>query len=281
MSTTNYQLGWRYYSAFEELRSNVSYYTKYTNLPLNSTFSLPSSVRFYVYDIFGRVKKTLTANQVTITGYDMSVAGEYQLTASYTCPNGQVLTNTDFVVRVFGTSSWRTLWSGTEKIALQSGHVYINDVDMGQLAYACGSSDDVYYRYIASNSTRKIRVTYSVNNVVSNYTLYMGETQTAFTQNVSTSTVIDYNYSTQAAGSIDSGTATYDNVYKTIAINKYTSINNRNQMIVGQLGRHTATESYPLFEFRGFLQNSSGSGPSGDSSLNGQTITITKIEVQE
>lgn len=279
MSTTNYQLGWRYYSAFEELRSNVTSTTKYTSLPLNSTFSLPSSVRFYVYDIFGRRKSTLTADQVTITGYNMSVAGEYQITASYTCPNGQVLTNTDFVVHVFGTSSWRTLWSGTEKIALQSAHVYINDVDMGQTAYACSSNDDIFYRYIGTNTTRKIRFTYSINNSTSNYTLYMGETQTAFTQNVSTSTIIDYNYDTQAEGSIDSGSINYDTVYKTIAINKYSSITNQNQMMVGQIRRYTSSGSYPLLKFRGYLQNSSG--VSGDTYLNGQTITITKIEVQE
>ena len=265
MATTDYKLGWKYYAKFTELK-NPNY--NYIHLPVNSNFALPSDFRMEVYNIF-RGPYYVTDN-FTVSGYDMSVTGEQTLTISYTCPNGQVLTYTGVTLIVFGTSTWRTLWSGNTTVRRNYDRLVVNGVEYEQdsQVYICPVNSNTFNKYIGKDHTRKLRITCSVEGE-GNYTLYIANTEKTFRNNVLQSIEFDFNYKTQ--GILNT---TYANVYKTIAVNKHQNDPDENQMIVGHIGIYNNA----LICFDTFWD---GGGDLHSQLLSGQNITITKIEVQE
>lgn len=285
MATTDYKLGWKYYAKFTSLHA-ANY--KYIHLPVNSTFSLPSDFRMEVGNIFypGLYYYIWDPNSLTVSGYDMSVTGEQTLTISYTCPNGQVLTSTEVKLIVFGTSTWRTVWSGNTTVKYEYdvaeylGFV-VDGVKCGEnkCAYVCQVNKDTFNKYIGKDYIRKLRITCSVEGE-GYYTLYIANTEKTFSHKVLQSYEFDFNYKIQ--GRLNT---TYDNYYKTIAVNRHTNDTNENQMIVGHLDNYSELNNnvltYSLICFDACWDGGSGSGVIGSSRLTGQNITITKIEVQE
>ena len=278
MATTDYKLGWKYYAKFTSLRA-PNY--KYIHLPVNSTFALPSDFRMVLYDIFKR-PHYVTNNFIVSGVYDMSVAGEYPLTISYTCPNGQIFTYTGITLIVFDPSIWRTLWSGNTNVELRGGNWFIDGAiskwNNGYSCYVCPVNSDTFDKYIGKDYTRKLRITCSVNSSGSDYTFYIANTKRTYTPEVLQTIEFDFDYKAQNAGAIHSKDATYSNVYKTIAINKYDENFLRNQIIVGQIEWNGTYYDNALIEFD--VLRDEGSGISADGDLNYQNITITKIEVQ-
>lgn len=283
MATTDYKLGWKYYAKFTKL-SMPNY--RYIHLPVNSTFALPSDFRMAVGNIFypDLYYYIWDPNSFTVSGYDMSVTGEQQLTISYTCPNGQVLTSTEVKLIVFGTSTWRTVWSGNTTVKYKYdvgtylGFV-VDGVECGKQnnAYICPVNSDTFNKYIGKDYIRKLRITCSVEGE-GYYTLYIANTEKTFKHNVLQSYEFDFNYKTQ--GILNT---TYDNVYKTIAVNRHQNDTNENQMIVGHIDGYEINNNnvltYSLMCFDVCWDG--GGGGVGSSLLTGQNITITKIEVQE
>ena len=263
MATTDYKLGWKYYAKFTELKGPN--YT-YIHLPVNSTFALPSDFRMSLYNIF-RGPYYVTDN-FTVSGYDMSVAGEYLLTISYTCPTGQVLTYTGVTLIVFDPSTWRTLWSGNTTVRHTYDRLVVDGIEGEQdrEAYICPVNSDTFNKYIGKDYIRKLRITCSVEE--NSYTLYIGNTEKTYSHNVLQSYEFDFNYKIQ--GSL---TTTYDNVYKTIAVNEHDNTEG-NQMIVGHIGNY---KNNTLICFDTYWD---GGGDLHSQLLSGQNITITKIEVQ-
>lgn len=291
MATTDYKLGWKYYAKFTSL-SSANY--KYIHLPVNSTFALPSDFRMAVGNIFypNIYYYISDPNSLTVSGYDMSVTGEQQLTISYTCPNGQVLTNTEVKLIVFGTSTWRTVWSGNTTVkykydvAEYLGFV-VDGVKCGERnkAYICPVNIDTFNKYIGKDYIRKLRITCSVEGE-GYYTLYIGNTEKNFTHNVLQSYEFDFDYKAQLDKPLPPGETMYDNTYKTIAVNRHQNDINENQMIFGHLGNYSRDVNnvviYSLICFDARWDGGNGdSGTVGSSLLTGQNITITKIEVQE
>ena len=277
MATTDYKLGWNYYAKFTEL--NAPNY-KYIHLPVNSTFALPSDFKMALYNIFGSI--TYVTDNFTVSGYDMSATGEYPLTISYTCPNGQIFTYTGITLIVFDPSTWRTLWSGNTNVELRGGKWFIDNAiskwNNGYSCYVCPVNSDTFEKYIGKDYIRKLRITCSVNSYESDYTFYIANTKGTYTPEVFQSIEFDFDYKAQYAGRGDTLDSNYSNVYKTIAINKYSQNGLGNQIIVGQIEWHGTYFDNALIEFNRFWDG--GNSIRSDVELNYQDITITKIEVQ-
>ena len=282
MATTDYKLGWDYYAKFTELKW-PNY--RYIHLPVNSTFALPSDFRMATFNIFSGPK--YVTDNFTVSGYDMSVTGEQQLTISYACPNGQVLTSTDVKLIVFGTSTWKTVWSGNTTVQYKYDITYDRFVvdgieyEKNKGPYICPVNSDTFEKYIGRDYTRKLRITCSVDG--NDYTLYIGNTKKTHSSNVLQSYEFDFNYKIQHERPAGAGGTYYDNVYKTIAVNKYHK-DDGNRIIVGHIDDYGMYNNnvltYSLMHFYSYWDGPHGSNLHS-SYLDGQNITITKIEVQE
>lgn len=275
MSTVNYQMGWKFYIEFVSLEVVNG---KYINLPQNSTFEIPYGFQAVARTATGGTQ-ILSASDMVFSGYDMSTVGFQNVTVTYNAPNGTVLTDT-ITLHVFGDTTWRTIWEGTEAIEMTDGTYKINDVDVGQNAYACACDPDTFEHYIGAQATRTIRLTFTVET--SPYLFYLANEYSSASQYVTNVKTMSFNWLEQQEGPVQSGSTTYGTVYKTIGIDKFQARGQgaggpNYQIVVGQLNAYQ--EDYLLF-FRTFNRNNPGT-ISGASCLCGQNITILKIEVLE
>lgn len=275
MSTINYQMGWKFYIEFVSLEVIIG---KYITLPQNSTFEIPSGFQAVLKTATGDTQ-VLTALDVSFSGYDMSTVGFQNVIVTYNAPNGTVLTDT-IILHVFGDTTWRTLWEGTEAIAMTDGTYKINDVDVGQNAYACACDPDTFVKYIGNQATRTIRLTFTMYS--DPYRFYLANETASASQYGTNVKTMSFNWIAQQEGPIESGSATYSTVYKTIGIDKFQSAGQGSggpnyQIVVGQFNDYQ--NNYLLF-FRTFNRNNPGT-ISTASWLCGQNITILKIEVLE